>query len=163
LESILEYTVGRNRHGDLSFCYYFNLRTGTHQYWSLVENRIDPYFSERGHHIVLITDGRDTCEGVEIACDAAHILFSTYGLRVHVLGFGIQSDSDKVTLDRLAREGGTNRARFIDSFRDLVTALNDLTREIGAECREDPDQQPELLSQGERTTSDPSPDEEGAR
>ncbi len=137
LESILQYSVGKNRSGSNSNAYYFDLTTGTDKYWTQVENSIDPYYACRYNAVLLLTDGRDTCEGVTTAQNAAGTLHNTYKIDTFVVGFGLQSASDKAGLDGIASRGGTTQAYFADNEASLLAALDKILGQLGTEISGD--------------------------
>ncbi len=129
LESILEYTQGFDLTGNPSLVHYFDFATGNESDWPVPEVEADPFFLKRTNIIILITDGVDTCQGMEVAQKAAQTLLDLYGIRTFIIGFGLQSYSDKYELNRLAEAGGTEAAFFMDA----PSALTKIMEIIGAD------------------------------
>ncbi|HOB51313.1 MAG TPA: PilC/PilY family type IV pilus protein [Acidobacteriota bacterium] len=143
LQSIARYLFNRNLDNSTKACYYFDLASGTHKNWSPYESQTgltplpDQYFDCRYNAIMLLTDGRDTCAGVDAAVDAADTLRSRHKVDTFVVGFGLQSESDKAGLDSIAQAGGTNYAYFADNEGDLLNSLEKILGSLGSEISGD--------------------------
>ncbi len=109
-----------------------------HQMYGLTsrtpEKNRDPYFDCRYNAVLVLTDGMETCGGSPVS--AASQLHQN-GVDVFVVGFGMQSDSQKRALDRIASAGGTDHAYFADNTTELINALRQVLTKLGGEISGD--------------------------
>ncbi len=81
----------------------------------------DPSWSCRRTSLVLLVDDDDVCGNDP--CTEARTLYDTYGVKVYVLGFGLNGSSD-VQLHCVAGNGGTGDAYYPQTGQDLSDDLN---------------------------------------
>lgn len=81
----------------------------------------------RANYVVLLTDGFDTCGGNPdtIAAD----LYSTYGIKVYVIGF-VTDPSVSSILDGIAAAGGTGTAFRASNKQDLIDIFSNISLDI---------------------------------
>lgn len=85
-----------------------------------------PRALKRGH-IILVTDGEETCGGNPIAVAEA-LQSNSPPVRVHVLGFGVAA-ADQTSLPAIARAGGgvyrdvASEADLRDAFGQLIESI----------------------------------------
>ncbi|MCG8456191.1 MAG: hypothetical protein MI919_07905 [Holophagales bacterium] len=90
-------------------------------FWSTAA-LLDPDFACRQKKLVILADGAESCSSdASLACDVARVLFASYGLRIHVIGYGTSGSGD--TLDCMANTGGTGQAARPHTPRELLDAI----------------------------------------
>lgn len=94
--------------------------------WSAVARFGDPLWACRTTHVVLLTDGEDTCSvptGGPNACTVAGDL-RNLGITTHVLAYG--TPTSFASLDCIAQNGGSTAVLYPGSPVKLNSALDDL-------------------------------------
>jgi hypothetical protein len=81
----------------------------------------DPSWSCRRTSLVVLVDDDDVC-GTD-PCAEAWTLYNQYGVKVYVLGFGLDGAAD-VQLHCVAGSGGTGDAYYPQTGQDLAAALS---------------------------------------
>jgi Tfp pilus tip-associated adhesin PilY1 len=100
--------------------------------WKSIAAAQDANWACRKKFLIVITDGDETCNGDP--CSAATTLFSVDGVKVYVIGFGVDSSvGNKLTC--MAKNGGSGAPVYPQNKTDLEKALADIFGEIQEEAK----------------------------
>jgi len=97
--------------------------------WAAVGEAQDPLWACRRTHLVLLTDGEDTCAPPTgpTACTLAADLHAL-GITTHVVAYG--PPAPFASLDCIAAAGGSNAVAYPGTLPELVAALDALFAEV---------------------------------
>lgn len=96
--------------------------------WKSIAASSDPDWACRRKFILVLTDGDDTCGGID-PCTATQTLFNEEGIKTYVIAFGVQNVAgNKLTC--MAQNGGTGAPIFPANKQELVTALTQVFDQI---------------------------------
>lgn len=98
--------------------------------WNGIAETQDPLWLCRRHHLVVLTDGDDTC-GVADPCEQTSYLYNAYGLKTYVVGFGVLH-TPGTKLVCMAANGGTTGPYTPFTRQDLVDTLTGILDDIKA-------------------------------
>ncbi|MEM6792459.1 MAG: hypothetical protein AAF725_00625 [Acidobacteriota bacterium] len=102
--------------------------------WRSYAEIFDLNFACRQRYVLMITDGDETCDGVQNACNIASTLFNSFQVRTFVVGYGLAEGSGDA-LTCIAENGGTGEPIYPQNRQDLVDRLLDVFEEVKAESR----------------------------
>jgi hypothetical protein len=94
----------------------------------------DPNWGCRRKYLLIVTDGDETCNGEDAACNGTLALAGQEGIQTYVVAYGVQAASGNV-LSCMATNGGTGAPIYPQNKQQLIAALNQIFGDISEQTR----------------------------
>lgn len=131
LQSVLMYVKGRNLAGGAQFANVYSITDDSLYSLTATLDSLDPYAACRENAVLLITDGLSNCGPGPVT--SAATLFNLFHMKTFVIGFSLQSTSERAILDQIAVAGGTQHAYFIENQTELRSTVLRVLGRMGSE------------------------------